>query len=217
MNHKFQQHWQLPTQTPQFLLQGTYFFSQQVPRHIIHSKLNKDNEKFIDLQHHNLMINNKKIETLEFQKKKIMASQFLKDKGLESLIRFLDVKTIENVNNKLFSNVNGKANITRERPKKIHKTLPRQHKSSFIFEENSSFSSSDTLRQHSSLPNILKSKKVKGRPRYIHEPEQLCGVKKTCLKCSSAENQFQYFNNNSISQPRYKCLHCSKLFTYYES
>ena len=59
------------------------------------------------------------------------------------------------------------------------------------------------------------SRGVRGRPRSIFEPDHLCGVEKICPNCGSTKNEFQYFNNNSVLQPRYKCLDCTKKFTYY--
>ena len=59
------------------------------------------------------------------------------------------------------------------------------------------------------------SRRVRGRPRSIFEPDHLCGVEKTCPDCGSTKNEFQYFSNNSVLQPRYNCLTCTKKFTYY--
>lgn len=47
----------------------------------------------------------------------------------------------------------------------------------------------------------------------IVEPAHLVGVVKQCLHCTSTQNQFRYFNNGRVNQPRYLCHGCGRHFT----
>jgi hypothetical protein len=54
----------------------------------------------------------------------------------------------------------------------------------------------------------------KTRKRVVIEPALYVDVIKTCTACSSHEVQFKHLNNNKLTQPRYKCLACKKLFVH---
>lgn len=54
----------------------------------------------------------------------------------------------------------------------------------------------------------------KKRKRVAIEPAMYVNVIKTCTICSSHEVQFKHLNNNKLTQPRYKCLNCMKLFVH---
>jgi transposase-like protein len=54
----------------------------------------------------------------------------------------------------------------------------------------------------------------KTRKRVAIEPALYVDVIKTCTACSSHEVQFKHLNNNKLTQPRYKCLACKKLFVH---
>lgn len=45
------------------------------------------------------------------------------------------------------------------------------------------------------------------------EPAHLVGLHKVCPRCQCTNLKFLFYNNRSVSQPRYKCLGCSKDFT----
>jgi transposase-like protein len=54
----------------------------------------------------------------------------------------------------------------------------------------------------------------KTRKRVAIEPALYVDVTMTCTACSSHDVQFKHLNNNKLTQPRYKCLACKKLFVH---
>jgi hypothetical protein len=191
MGHQFLPH---PSQYPQY----------QVPQHFHQSEWNTRSEQPINLFQHDLIVDEKKKETKPLEQ----VSQDLWEQQLEVIQGLLEVEGEKNID-KASSSIdvskvnNNEASRTKGRPKRSHNIMVDQHSSSIDPQELV----------------VNKSRKGgPGRPRNIFEPNHLSKIEKKCPHCNSVDTRFQYFNNLKSAgqtQPRYKCLGCTKTFTYY--
>ncbi|XP_068653914.1 dof zinc finger protein DOF1.6-like [Aristolochia californica] len=65
---------------------------------------------------------------------------------------------------------------------------------------------------------IIKEQEQEQKPRGVmagmmRPPLQLDGEKEKCPRCNSTETKFCYYNNYSLSQPRYYCKTCRRYWT----